>query len=155
MRIERDDRSAAGAEAHSYHQVRTADHAVGLDRRVRHDMALDDEAQRFQQRRRLLRVRCAIAGRIVGRNANQLGQEPLGIAAVRGDERMDRDRGVGQETPAELRGGVNDAMNRARTRAPAATSASVTASAGLWLIPALQRTNSMPIGAIAMIAMPS
>ncbi len=87
--------------------------------------------------------------------SNQLGQEPLGVAAVRGDERMDRAGGVGQETPMELRGGVNDAMNRARTRAPAATSASVTASAGLWLIPPVQRTNSMPIGAMAMIAMPS
>ena len=45
----------------------------------------------------------------------------------------------------------NAQMKRANTRSPIATSASVTASAGLWLMPPLQRTNSMPMGAMSMM----
>ena len=56
---------------------------------------------------------------------------------------------------AALMASVNCSMKRSSTRAPVATSSTSTASAGLWLMPPLQRTNSMPIGAMSMIAMPS
>src|SRR5262249_43743550 len=46
-------------------------------------------------------------------------------------------------------------MKRRNTRAESSASSTVIASAGLWLTPPLQRTNSIPISATSTIAMPS
>ena len=116
-------------------------------------MALDGEAHRLEQLRRARGVRRAVAGRIVGGNTHELGEEAFLVGAVRRKETADRRVRIGQR---QLRiGGAKLRMNRASTRVPVAMSASVTASAGLWLMPPVQRTNSMPIGAMSMIAMPS
>src|SRR3954469_25806674 len=49
----------------------------------------------------------------------------------------------------------NPSMKRPSTRAPSAASASVIDSAGLWLMPPLQRTKSIAMSAIDLSAMPS
>ena len=82
MGVERDGR--AGAEATAHHQIGDRDHAAGLHLGRRHRMALDGEAEAFEQRRGALGKRRAIARRIVRRAAHQLGEEGgLGLKAPR------------------------------------------------------------------------
>ena len=81
MRVERHDRAVAEPLAHD--EVGAADHAVGAHQLVRDGMPLDREAQPFEQPGRRLGVGGAVAGRVVGRHLDQLGQKAgLGVAVL-------------------------------------------------------------------------
>ena len=69
MGVQRDCRAVA--EAMTDDQIGGRDHAVGLAKFRRHDMALDGEPKVFEPFRRLLGVRRTIARRIVGRDLHQ------------------------------------------------------------------------------------
>ena len=60
--------------------------------------------------------------------------------------------GIERDFQAE---GLNASMNRRKIRADSPASSGVIASSGLWLMPALQRTNSMPMSTRSTSAMPS
>ena len=80
MGVERHHRPVA--EAFADDEVGAADHAVGPDQLGRHRMSLDREAQPFEQRRGARRVGVAVAGRVVGWDLDQLGQEARGVVLV-------------------------------------------------------------------------
>ena len=113
-----------------------------------HRVALDGEAHRFEQRAppaprgaRNRRADCPTA------DLHELRRETP--ARRRDAQRAIRERVAAAferiiDAPSD--GGTKFSMNRSNTRAPSSTSATSTASAGLWLMPPLQRTNSMPIG---------
>lgn len=63
------------------HEVRGADHAVRLDRRLGHGMPLDGEAHPLQQFGGTLGVGDAVARRVVRRHLDQFGQK-LGLGLV-------------------------------------------------------------------------
>jgi hypothetical protein len=93
MRIQRHGR--AGAEAVAHDQVGGADHAGGTDRLGRDGVALDGEAEGFQQGGGADGMGGAVARRVVGRDADQLGEEIDLFGMVRVDMREDRGRRYG------------------------------------------------------------
>ena len=120
------------------------------------------EIQSLQQEASTLGVRSAVPRRIVRRDFHQFGKK-LGLCLPATFQ-------IPTDSVAELftgfiegffssgchgPGTLKFSMKRARTRAPARASASAMASAGWWLMPSLQRTNSIAISAMACIAMPS
>ena len=62
MRVERDHRAFAGAEPLADHQIDDRAHAVQVDQRFRHPVAVDDETELLQQLRRLFGVRAQSPG---------------------------------------------------------------------------------------------
>ena len=150
MRVERDHRSVAEAAARD--EVGAGDHADAANLVLRHGVALHLEAEPLQQFRGDGRDRRAIAGRIGGGGLDEPRQERLAFASAGVD--------LGQHGLSHLEGKGHAASIRCCTvrssvAKPAPESASVMLSAGLWLIPPLQRTKIMPMGQSAAIAMPS
>src|SRR5438105_3594480 len=76
---------------------------------------------------------------------------------VRLDHSRGRDHAAGADDSVDLAGqaAASRSMKWSRTSIAVATSSTVTDSAGLWLTPPLQRTNSIPISVIDAIATPS
>lgn len=77
MRVQRDHRPLAAAEAAADYQIGGGNHAIGGAQFGRHRITLHREAQPFQQFRCCFRMRRAIARRIIGRHAHQCAQEIL------------------------------------------------------------------------------
>jgi len=94
MRAEGNRRAAAGSEAHAHDEVRARAHAVRNHVFLRHDVTLDVEAHRLEQRSGLRRVRRTVARRIVGRHSNECGEETLRFVAVLGQPAADGLPGV-------------------------------------------------------------
>ncbi|MCY1311809.1 hypothetical protein D9M70_621600 [compost metagenome] len=84
------DGRAARAELLAHDQVGGADHAGGLHLRVGHLVRLHREAQALQQFLGALAMGIAIAGRVVRRHLDQLGQEGFLLRAVLVDELRQR-----------------------------------------------------------------
>ncbi len=113
--LQRDRGSRSEALAHD--EVGRGDHAVGADDVGRHRMPLDREAEPFEQLGRALRVRRAVARRVVGRNLHQLGEEPRLVVALC---RRGSPRSCGRGTLAWLglqAAGWKCSMKRRKTRA--------------------------------------
>lgn len=73
MRVQRD--GGARAEAMPHHEVGHRDQAMRAHQRLRHRMPLDGQAKPFQQRGHPLRMRRAIARRVVRRGADERREE--------------------------------------------------------------------------------
>jgi hypothetical protein len=76
----------AVAEAPADDQVGGADHARGPALVLGHGVALDGEAEAFEERRRGFGVGGAVAGRVVRRHLDQAGQEGRLVGVVAADE---------------------------------------------------------------------
>jgi len=113
-------------------------------------MALDLETKMLEKQCRARGVRRTIARRIVRGNAHQLGEKARRLLALLSKKFVDDRARIGHQ-----RWGRKFSMKRRNTRAATPASSSLIASAGLWLMPPLQRTKSMPMSVIALIAMPS
>ena len=115
---------------------------AACDDRRRHDVRFDTSKPSASSSVPCARrMRRAVAGRIVARDFDELGEErdlalELPIDELRG-------------WPSDRHGVMTRFINRSsRTLAARPASASVTVSSGLWLMPPLpQRTNNMPSGA--------
>ena len=81
MGVER-DHLAARSESLAHDEVRGADHAVRPHEVVGDVMTFDLEPQRLEKPGRALRMRLAIAGRIVGRDLDQLAEEAGLLVAI-------------------------------------------------------------------------
>jgi len=149
--VERDRRPVAESLAHD--EVRHGDHSMGTRKLCGYRIALDLKAETFEQRGGALGDCGAIPRRIIGRNPDELSEEPRLVRAFAQQMRVDRLRRAiphfGAGNVAKL------SMKRSKTRADSAASSAVIDSSGLWLMPSLQRTNSMPISASSTIAIPS
>ena len=88
--------------------------------------ALDREAQRLEQRRRARGVGGAVAGRVVGGDLDQLGQEGLGAGRSRVEEWRDRSRACRHRAPLSAGREVAQEVERGRATAVPASSTVMT-----------------------------
>ena len=116
-------------------------------------MAFDFIAEIFQQRGDAFGDPGAIPWWIVGRNLDELGEKARLARAFALEIRIDRlHRSIAHFGAANM---AKLSMKRRKTRADNAASSTVIDSSGLWLTPALQRTNSIPMSASSTIDIPS
>jgi hypothetical protein len=73
MRAKRDDRTLAELMAHD--EVGRADHTVGLNRRLRRRMPFHGIPKPLQQLRRPFGMTLAVAGRVIRRDSDQVGEK--------------------------------------------------------------------------------
>ena len=118
--------------------------------------ALDREAHGLQQAGGALRVGRVVAGRGVGRHAHQLAQERHLLL----EARLDQPGDLGLRDWRHVSSAPRRRLSTRRTvssstRTPTSASSTVIDSAGLWLMPSLQRRKIMPDGHSLAIIMAS
>src|SRR5262249_50951967 len=112
-----------------------------------HEKALDRVAEPGEQFGRPFRVAGVVAGRRVGRNLNELAQKCHLLREGGVDEGRDLRllEGHRLQPCAAQRASSRRTVSSIASK-PASASSAVICSAGLWLMPSLQRTKIMPDG---------
>ena len=151
-----DARLDAWVDAHFDDEVRFLQALVRAHEVVGHRVALDGEAEAFEECRGRLSVRCVVARRRVGRDAHQRLQEADLVVEVRVDPGVEARVVVVVRAHADPLSAARPSRSCRNASTASCMSSAVLDSSGLWLMPAFSpRTNSIACGITSPIFMAS